>query len=164
MIKKMVVASFLLLSFSQPIFAQSWLKKEDSSKKSKGWIEDFTEAKKEAKQKKQPIFVLFTGSDWCPWCVRLEDEVLKTKDFKNFASANMVLFKADYLRGKPMPAKLKTQNDALKNRLSVQGFPTVILMDAEEKVLGQTGYRRGGGKGYVEHLREIFERAGIKNG
>ena len=130
---------------------------EQTVVKKSGWIENFEEAKQAAKQAKLPIFVLFTGSDWCPWCVKLEEEVLATPEFKAFAQEKLILFKADYLRGKPMPPNLKAQNDELKNRLGVQGFPTVFLLDAEGQKLGQTGYQRGGGSAYVDHLKKLLK-------
>lgn len=152
----------VFLSLTQVAHAQSWLKKNQASEKTKGWIENFEQAKSEAKQLKQPIFVLFTGSDWCPWCMKLEKEVLSTKAFKSFAEANLILFKADYLQGKKMRASLQKQNDALKRRLGVRGFPTVFLLNAEEEQLGKTGYRPGGGEAYVNMLKEMLEAKGIK--
>jgi protein disulfide-isomerase len=38
----------------------------------------------------------------------------------------------------------------------VQGFPTVLLLDASGKELARTGYRRGGAEGYVGHLKELM--------
>ena len=43
--------------------AQSWVKKDKAPEKSKGWLESFELAKKEASAFKQPIFAFFTGSD-----------------------------------------------------------------------------------------------------
>ena len=150
------VFSRLLLAGFVLFFAQSCQKQEAVQEKTFSWIEDFDQAKAAAKESGKPIFVLFTGSDWCPWCVKLESEVLAKPEFEAYAKENLVLFKADYLRGKPMPANLKPKNDALKEKLAVQGFPTVILMDKEEKVLGRTGYKQGGPQAYVEHLKQIL--------
>ena len=152
----------VLLLLSSSVSAQSWLKKEQTQKKTEGWIENFEQAKKEAKQFKQPMYVLFTGSDWCPWCIKLEKEALSTKEFLSFAKANLILFKADFLRSKPVPAKLKRQNDALARKFEVQGFPTAFLMHADEDIFGRTGYQPGGGKAYVEHLTGMLKTEGIR--
>ena len=126
--------------------------------KTEGWLTDFEQAKKEAAEQKQPMFVLFTGSDWCPWCVKLSDEALSTDAFKAFAATNMILFKADFTR-KPPPEDLKRQNQALQEKFGIRGYPTVLLMDAEEKTFAKTGYRPGGGEAYVEHLKELLAKA-----
>jgi len=34
------------------------------------WTEDYAEAAAAAVKLKRPIFVDFTGSDWCGWCIR----------------------------------------------------------------------------------------------
>ena len=134
--------------------------KADAAKpvKTEGWLTDFEQAKKEAAEQKQPMFVLFTGSDWCPWCVKLEGEALSTEVFKAFAATNMILFKADFTR-KPPPEDLMRQNRALQEKFGIRGYPTVLLMDAEEKTFAKTGYREGGGEAYVEHLKALMAKA-----
>ena len=56
-----------------------------------GWTTDFDKALAEAKAAKKHVFVLFTGSDWCGWCVKLRKNVLDNKKFKKFAKENLVL-------------------------------------------------------------------------
>jgi protein disulfide-isomerase len=36
-------------------------------------------------------YSFFTGSDWCGWCIKLQNEVLKTTDSKKWAAENVVL-------------------------------------------------------------------------
>jgi len=143
--------------------AQSWKKTEtEETKKTKGWTEDFEQAKKEAAALKQPIFAFFTGSDWCGWCMKLKQEALDTKEFQKFAADNLILFEADFPRGKKMPDKTKKQNDELAAKYGVRGYPTVFLLDAEGKNIGQTGYKEGGAAAYVKHLKELLKTAGVE--
>ena len=142
--------------------AQSWLKKEKEPEKTKGWIDNFEQAQKEAEAFKQPIFAFFTGSDWCGWCVRLKKEALDTKEFEKFAADNLILFEADFPRAKKISDKVKKQNDELASKYGVRGYPTVFLLDAEGKQLGRTGYKAGGAEAYVKHLKEVLETAGVK--
>lgn len=141
--------------------AQSWLKKEQVPEKSKGWLSNFEEAQKESKAFKQPIFAFFTGSDWCGWCIRLKKEVLDTKEFAKFAENNLILFEADFPRGKQLNQKTKKQNGELAAKYGVRGYPTIYLLNAGGEQLGQTGYRDGGADAYVKHLKEMFEKAGL---
>jgi protein disulfide-isomerase len=129
--------------------------------KSKGWLTDFEKAKTEAAALDQPIFAFFTGSDWCGWCMKLKGEVLDTKGFKSFAKDNLVLFEADFPQQKKIPADVKKQNAELAAKYGVRGYPSVYLLDAEGKVLAQTGYQKGGDKAYVEHLQQLLKKAGV---
>jgi thioredoxin-related protein len=36
----------------------------------------------ESNKENKPLLLFFTGSDWCGWCIKLQNEVLKTADFK----------------------------------------------------------------------------------
>lgn len=141
--------------------AQSCDKKE--CPKSKGWITDFEEAKKEAAESKRPVFAFFTGSDWCGWCVKLKKEVLDTAEFAKFAGCNLVLFEADFPRKTKLPEATKRQNEVLANKFGVRGFPTIYMLDAEGKSFGQVGYRAGGPVAYIQHLTEMMKEGGYKD-
>ena len=119
------------------------------------WLENFEQAKKNAGETGRPIFALFTGSDWRPWCVRLNDEILAQPAFKKFAAARLVLFKADFPRAKTQEEAVKRQNNDLSGQYGIRGFPTVLLMKADGTVVGKTGYQRGGDKEYVKMLKDL---------
>ena len=44
-----------------------------------GFTDDWDAALKKAAAEKKTVLALFTGSDWCIWCKRLEGEVLSQK-------------------------------------------------------------------------------------
>jgi thioredoxin-related protein len=142
--------------------AQSWQKKDKAPEKTKGFMEDFEAAKKEAAAFKQPIFAFFTGSDWCGWCMKLRSEVIDTKEFEKFAADNLILLEVDFPRGKKQSSSVKKQNAGLASTYAVRGYPTVYLLDADGKELGKTGYQEGGGAAYVKHLKELLDKAGVK--
>lgn len=142
--------------------AQSWMKKDQQPEKTKGWITDFEQARKESAAHGQPIFAFFTGSDWCGWCMRLHEEVLGTKEFERFAADNLILFEADFPRGRKLDEKLVRQNEELAKKYGVRGYPTVYLLNAEGAQVGSTGYKQGGAAAYVAHLKELLGNAGIK--
>ncbi|MBP5511502.1 MAG: thioredoxin family protein [Kiritimatiellae bacterium] len=119
-----------------------------------GWLDNFEQAKKDAAADGKPIFALFTGSDWCTWCVKLNDEILKTSDFKKFAQKNLVLFIADFPSQKKLKKAVERQNKELASKYHVKGYPTVLLLKADGTVIGKTGYQKGGGKEYVKMLKE----------
>jgi len=122
------------------------------------WLTDFNKAKKEASEKKLPILADFSGSDWCGWCIKLNKEVFSQKEFKAFAKDRVVLFLADFPRDKKLSAEVKAQNEQLQQTYGVKGFPTVLLLDADGKVIARTGYRRGGAAVYVDYLEKLLKQ------
>jgi len=118
---------------------------------------NYAEALQTAKETNRPILIDFTGSDWCGWCMKLDEEVFSQPEFIEFATQNLVLFKADFPSKKvEQPAELKEQNTALLKKHGIEGFPTILLIDGEENVIAETGYQDGGAVKYVEHLRELL--------
>ncbi len=120
------------------------------------WLTDFDAAKKAAAEKKLPILVYFSGSDWCKWCVRFDNEILGKEEFKKFAADNLVLFNADFPLMKQQDERTKKQNAELIERYGAGGFPVVFLTDAEGKVFARTGYTPGGAATYVQHLKKLL--------
>lgn len=109
------------------------------------WKTSFAEATAEAAQQQKQILLNFTGSDWCPWCVKMDEEVLSKKQFSEFASKNLVLVKLDFPRRKKLSPDEKAQNEELAKKYAIQGFPTFVLVDASGKeVRRQEGYLEGG--------------------
>lgn len=122
------------------------------------WLEDFEAAKKIAAEKKIPILIDFSGSDWCGWCVKLDQEVFSQEAFKAYAKENLVLMLADFPNAKPQDAAVKEQNAKLQEKFKIQGYPTIVLVGAEGEEIARTGYRKGGPEAYVEHLKELLAK------
>ena len=122
------------------------------------WLDNFEKAKTIAKDKSLPILADFTGSDWCPWCMKLDEEVFSQKEFKEYASQNLILMKVDFPRTSKLQAGVAQQNDKLAETYGVEGFPTIILISSDGKVIAQTGYMEGGAAKYVESLKELLKK------
>src|SRR6187402_762507 len=97
------------------------------------WYTDVREAITESNKVHKPMLMFFTGSDWCGWCIRLQNEVLKTPEFTKWAAENVVLVELDYPRRTPQTPQIKTQNNELQQAFGIQGFPTVYFTSAEAK-------------------------------
>ena len=121
------------------------------------WLTDFEAAKKVAAESGKPILINFSGSDWCGWCIKLDKEVFAKPEFLSYAKDNLVLVHADFPRKKKLPKEEAAQNKTLAATYGIRGFPTVVLVDATGKVIGQTGYRKGGPESYVEHVKELVK-------
>lgn len=144
--KKWILISILMIAMGS-IWAQDDL-----------WYEDFSAAQIDAKENGKFILLNFSGSDWCIWCKKLSSEVFTQKKFIQYAENNLVLALADFPRGKKQTDALKSQNESLLKKYQIQGFPTVIILDAEGNLVQKTGYRRGGAESYVSHVKAIIEQ------
>jgi len=149
--KKILIAVALMFVIS--IFADT-----EGEKKYDGinWLTNLEEAQEIAAEKDLPIFVDFTGSDWCGWCKKLENEVFSKSDFIEYANENLVMLKIDFPKYKQQSTEIKTYNQALLQKYDIQGFPTILLLNAEGEVLGRTGYQYGGSDKYIEHIKGIL--------
>ena len=123
-----------------------------------GWSDNFEAAKALAKKENKPILLDFTGSDWCGWCIKLDQEVFSKREFKTYAKDNLVLVTVDFPHEARQSKKLKEQNEALAKQYGINGYPTIVLIDAEGKKLAITGYKEGGAPAYVEHLKSLLAK------
>jgi protein disulfide-isomerase len=122
------------------------------------WMTDYKAALEKAKADRKHVLLDFTGSDWCPWCIRLEKEVFSQPEFKAYAATAFVLVKLDFPQRTPQPAALKAQNEALSRQYGIEGFPTILILNPDGNLVETTSYREGGATAYVEHLKGILGR------
>ena len=76
-------------------------------------------------------------------------------EFDAFANESLVLLEIDFPRQKPMAAAVKKANGALADKYKVGGYPTLHLLEADGKSLGNLGYMPGGAKAFVAKLKTI---------
>jgi len=123
----------------------------------RGWETSYDQAIAAAKKTGKLILADFNGSDWCGWCIKLRNEVFDKRQFKAWASKNVVLLDLDFPRRKRQSAELKAQNEKLMKKYGVQGFPTILFLDAEGKVVGRSGYKQGGPEVWCRDAQRIVD-------
>lgn len=128
-----------------------------------GWEDNFEKALERAAKENKHVLVDFSGSDWCGWCIKLDEEVFSKQAFKDYAKENLVLVLLDFPRRKELPKKTREQNEALLKKYGVRGFPTVLILNPKGEEVARTGYKPGGAEAYVEHLKKIIEDAKSKD-
>jgi protein disulfide-isomerase len=120
------------------------------------WQENYHDAIKTAKGTSKPLLMFFTGSDWCGWCNKLEEEALDSAEFSQSAADKFVFLKLDFPLYSSQDPQLKNQNKQLQQQFGVRSFPTIVLFDAQQnQQIGTTGYRPGGGRQYAEYLLKM---------
>ena len=103
-----------------------------------GWLTSYPEAGKLAKEKKLPLLLLFTGSDWCPACKQLDQKVLSQPEFQKYAAANLIRLYVDFPRYRTQSEAQQRHNQMLSRIFKIEAYPTLILVrpDGKSKQLG----------------------------
>jgi thiol-disulfide isomerase/thioredoxin len=123
------------------------------------WRNDLPGALQQARSENKLVLVDFTGSDWCPWCIKFDHDVLATEQFAAYAGQKLELVKLDFPRHTPQPDDLKRVNAALARQFGVDGYPTYVLLDADGQELGrQVGYAEGGPNAFIHELDGFSKR------
>jgi len=126
-----------------------------------GWTTDFKKAEEEARSTHRLVFVNFTGSDWCGYCVQLDRAILSQPQFKDYANKNLVLLEIDFpkQRGQRWYAQsleLKKQNMELAERFEIEAFPTLVVLDGNGKALWRyQGFYTGGLSEFLAELDKV---------
>jgi len=152
--KKLI--SILLLFLTINVFAQEG---------ELDWHTDVNKAIELSIESEKPLFMFFTGSDWCGWCIRLQKEVFFKPDFVKWAKENLILVELDFPRRKKLDESLKQQNDNLRQMFAVRGYPTgrFVVPEIEDKKvnfkrLGSQGYVAGGPTNWINGANKILSK------
>ena len=112
---------------------------------SQQWEADFDAALKRSKQERKSLVLVFSGSDWCAPCKKLDRDIWQSAAFQDYAAQHFVLYKADFPRRKKnqlSEPQLKA-NKELAEIYNPQGyFPLVVLMNPNAEVYGTLGYEK----------------------
>lgn len=123
------------------------------------WLTNYEEALRQGAATSKPIILFFTGSDWCSWCIKLEEESLNTPEFADLAGKEFVFLKLDYPLNRRPPPEIVIQNKKLKKEFDIQGYPTIVMIDGEkQQIIGRTPYRAGGGRQFALFLLNMRDQ------
>lgn len=121
------------------------------------WLINDREAFEAARVTHRPVLMFFTGSDWCVWSEKMEEEVFSTMEFAQFADRNLVLLKLEFPRSYDLPQAQIKQNRNLQRQYGISGYPTVVVTDDNGEVLGRLTYRQGGPQKFLGELSKLLE-------
>lgn len=123
------------------------------------WSSDLATAQTQAKTSGRMVFIDFTGSDWCPPCMALRDNVLTQTEFLDYADKNLELVEIDFPKNKPIDKTVELANRNLAEKYNVKSFPTIIVMDAAGKILHrEEGYGRQNARAFTAGLKKALGR------
>lgn len=123
------------------------------------WQTNFENAKAQAIKENKNILLVFSGSDWCAPCMKLDKIVWKSPEFQEESEKNWIIYKADFPKKKAnqLPIELAAENKKIAEKYNKEGsFPLVVLLDKNGKVLGITGFKNVSAANYIKtiHLLE----------
>ena len=125
------------------------------------WQTDFEEAKRIASAQNKNIIIVFSGSDWCAPCIKLDKNIWQSDAFKNEAAKEWVLIKANFPRKKANElSKEQTEhNRRLAEKYNIEGsFPLVVILDKSGKVLGKMGFKNVSPEEYITMIHTLEKK------
>jgi S1-C subfamily serine protease len=120
------------------------------------WLQDLEAAKQRAARENKDLFILFDGSDWCGWSIKLAQEVLFQPAFRQRFDPQYILVLIDFPQTPAGKAQVQNaqRNEAVQEHYRVYSYPTVVLADAQGRPYAFDGYLQGGPDVYGEHLAQ----------
>lgn len=125
---------------------------------SQEWKSNLEEAKKEATEQNKTILLVFSGSDWCAPCIKLDKNVWQSEAFKKESQKSWILVKADFPKKKAdlLSPELTANNEKLAEKYNKEGnFPLVVLLDKNGKVVGEKGYANISAEDYIQAIHSM---------
>ena len=125
---------------------------------SQDWKTNLEDAKSEASKESKNIILVFSGSDWCAPCIKLDKSIWQSEEFKNASSENWILLKADFPKKKAnvLLEEQQKENNKLAEKYNPEGsFPKVVILNYEGKILGIMGYEKITPEQFVSKLKSF---------
>jgi len=123
------------------------------------WEDSFDVAVQKAHENDKPIILVFAGSDWCAPCIKLDQNIWQSSEFKDYASENYILYKADFPKKESnrLSVDKASQNSRLAEKYNKNGhFPLVLVLNKNKQVLGTAGYSKVTPKAYLNLLNSYI--------
>ena len=127
---------------------------------SQNWTTSLEAAKTEAATSNKNILLVFSGSDWCAPCIKLDRTIFQTEVFKAEAAQKWVLVKADFpkKKGNLLSVELTDSNKKLAEKYNKEGnFPLVVLLDNTGKIIGMLGYKNVTPEAYIQLINNLIK-------
>jgi len=120
------------------------------------WQTDINTALAAAKASKKPLFVSFSGSDWCHFCQKLDSDIYGSAVFKQFAKNEVIPVQIDFPKKTQLPTATATQNRRLKAHYQIEGLPSIVLLKPDGSYIGRGGYQDIPPAQFVDAIRNIL--------
>lgn len=138
-------------STGNPVVAPSSHQQKPAASHSIHWFKTYDAAAAAAEAGQKPIFILFTGTNWCPACQKLERDVISKPEFARAVGDKFVFLKAEFASHSG-DGFFSSPFYELSQNYQVQYFPTLIVVNPKGKQLFSIDYQAGGPEFYAGEL------------
>jgi thiamine biosynthesis lipoprotein len=125
-------------------------------------LQDASVAFTQARRTQQPVLLIFSGSDWCQPCIRLQHTILSDTGFLHFARKSLVLLEADFPQRKKLPDSVVTQNENLAEQYNPDGaFPNLVLLKPDGSLITTVAYNNQTPGTFVQQISQLLRNANM---
>ena len=78
--------------------------------------------------------ILFTGTEWCPACVNLDQAVIKTEDWQEFAKKEIRFNSFDFPVDR---SRISPEIAQMAENYNITGFPTMLVLDQNNQEISR---------------------------
>src|SRR5882724_5285748 len=108
-------------------------------------------------QKNLPVLLIFSGSDWCLPCKRIEKNILTDTVFKKYAQKELITFIADFPQKKKLSVSQKESNEKLADEFNPKGiFPLLLLVKPNRTIVASLEYENYSSGDFVKQINKIL--------
>lgn len=126
------------------------------------WLKSYSEAVNQSRATSKPILILFTGTNWCPACMKLERDVLTKPEFAQAVGNQFVFLKADF-PSHSADAINRSPYKSLMDQYGIGAFPSIVVVNANGQQLFTVNYQAGGPDAYIRELMQKLNQAGASS-
>lgn len=110
-----------------------------------------------AAKENKPVLLVFSGSDWCQKCIRLDKTILSDSTFIQFSKTNFIIWKADFPQRKKLSAAEVKQNELLAEKYNPEGFfPQLLLIRPDKTVITTFTYNHQTCSEFISELNSYL--------
>jgi thioredoxin-related protein len=107
------------------------------------------------------MLLIFSGSDWCLPCERLNREIMSDSLFKNFASQRLILIEADFPQRTKLSKEQTAWNEKLAEEYNPEGiFPYLLLLKPDKTVITSLEYVHYDPAHFIEQIDNAITLSG----
>jgi thiol:disulfide interchange protein len=103
------------------------------------------------------VFIDFTGSDWCYWCILADKNIFSTSEWEKF-SRKMVCLKVDFPKNNRPDAATQLKRKAFAREFNVRGYPTFVLASPERKEIARFSAGRKSAAAFIAEVEKALPR------
>src|ERR1700733_10150138 len=116
------------------------------------WQNDYAKVHSQSQQENKPVLLFFNGSDWAGCAMKMKHEILDAPEFQEKIGIQFICMEVDFPKHSLLSKELVDQNQELKIRFKIEEFPSLLLIDAQERVIAGVGYLPESGSQLAEDL------------